>query len=84
MAIEDARWRYPREGGLEKLIEEANLYPITILPSFKDAFKNIFAEKQIMLVKDLLENSPKRISQKTNVSIKEINRLIEEANILLN
>ena len=76
-------WRYPRDNGLEKLIEQSNLYPITILPSFKNAFKDIFANKQIMLVKDLLKKTPKQISEKTKVSIKEINRLIAEANILL-
>ena len=77
-------WRYPKNNGLEKLIEESNLYPITILPSFKSIFKNVFAEKQIMLVKDLLETSSKQISEKTKISIREINQLIEEANILLN
>ena len=82
--VELLGWRYPRDNGLEKLIEKSNLYPITILPSFKNVFKDIFAEEQIMLVKDLLEASPKQISAKTGVSIKEINQLTEEANILLN
>jgi len=77
-------WRYPKNNGLEKLIEKSNLYPITILPSFKDTFKNIFAEEQIVLAKDLLEKSPKQISEKTGVSIGEINQLAKEANILLN
>ena len=76
-------WKYPKDNGLEKLIEKSNLYPITILPSFKDTFKDIFAEKQIMLVKDLLEKSSKQISESTEISIREINQLIEEANILL-
>ena len=77
-------WRYPKNNGLEKLIEKSNLYPITILPSFKDTFKNIFAEEQIMLAKDLLEKSPKQISETTGISVGEVNQLIEEANILLN
>ena len=83
-SVELLGWRYPRENGLEKLIEKLNLYPITILPSFKDVFKDIFAEEQIMLVKDLLENSSKQMSEKTGVDIKTIDRLIGEANILLN
>jgi len=77
-------WKYPINNGLEKLIEESSLYPITILPSFKGTFKDIFAKEQMMLVKDLLERSPKQVSGNTGVSIKEINQLIEEANILLN
>ena len=81
--VELLGWRYPQDNGLEKLIEKSSLYPITILPSFKDAFKDIFAGEQIMLVKDLLETSPKQISEITGVTIREINQLTEEANILL-
>lgn len=76
-------WRYPKDGGLEKIIEDLKLYPITILPSFKKHFKNIFAAKRIMLAQDILQSSPKQISQKTDISIKEVNKLVEEANILL-
>lgn len=76
-------WKYPKDGGIEKLIDKNNLYPITILPSFKKSFKNVFAEARIMLVKELLEKSPRKISEKTSISMKEINQLIEEANILL-
>jgi len=82
--VELLGWRHPRDNGLEKLIEKFNLYPITILPSFKDVFKDVFAEEQIMLVKDLLEISPKQISGATGITIREINQLTEEANILLN
>ena len=77
-------WRYPRDNGLEKMIEKSNLYPITILPSFKSIFQNVFADKEIMLVKNLLERSPKQIAEETKISLKEINQLVEEANILLN
>ena len=82
--VELLGWRYPRDNGLEKLIEKSNLYPITILPSFKPIFKDIFAQEQVMLVKDLLETSPKQISEITGITIREINQLTEEANILLN
>lgn len=82
--VELLGWRYPKEGGLEKLIEDHNLYPITILPSFKKDFKTSFADNQIMLAKDLLNTAPKQISQQTGIHIRFINQLVEEANILIN
>ena len=77
-------WRHPKDHGLEGLIEESNLYPITILPSFKDAFRDVFAREHIMLAKDLLEKSSNQVSEKTGILVKKINQLTEEANILLN
>ena len=76
-------WKYPLNHGLERLIDKSEMYPITILPSFKNIYKDIFAQARIMLVKQLLEKSPKYISEKTNLPIKQINQLIKESRILL-
>ncbi len=76
-------WRYPKTGGLEKLIEETKLYPITILPSFDQELKNAFSKKNLMLVKDLLKTTPKTIANLANISIQKSNQLTKEANILL-
>ncbi len=81
--VELLGWRHPKSGGLEKLIEDSDLYPITILPSFKKSFKNVFAAENIILVKDLLSTSPKQIAKKTSISKQKANKLVEEANILL-
>lgn len=83
VGIELLGWRYPRRKGLERMIEKKNLYPITILPSFKRYLKKIFAQKRIMLALELLEDSPKKIAQKLKLPLKEINKLVEEAKILL-
>ncbi len=75
-------WRYPKNKGLEYLIESKNLYPITILNSFKGSLKNIFARARMMLVKDLLKEDEKSLSKKLNLPEKTINSLIKEAKIL--
>ncbi|XOB42427.1 MAG: restriction endonuclease [Candidatus Nealsonbacteria bacterium] len=76
-------WKYPRGRGLEYMIEEYNLYPITILPSFKPHFKNIFAEKKMMLVLNLLDLSLNQLVRKLNLSSKELDKLVKEAELLL-
>jgi len=76
-------WRYPRDKGLEYLIEKYKLYPITILPSFKSHYKNIFAQNKMMMALDLLKFSPAQIIKKLGFSSGEIKRLIQEASVLL-
>ncbi len=81
--IELLGWRYPKKGGLEYLIESQGLYPITILPSFKNYLFDFFVSNQMMLARDILSINPQKLSQKANISIKNINSLVEEAKILL-
>ncbi|MDD2696954.1 MAG: hypothetical protein PHE52_02245 [Candidatus Pacebacteria bacterium] len=76
-------WKHPKKRGLEYLIEKQNLYPITILPSFKGYLTEIFAQKRKMLVLDLLESSAEKLSRKLGVKEKEIEKLVKEAEILL-
>ena len=76
-------WRYPEKQGLEYLIEKEKLYPITILPSLKGCLKEVFAQKRMMLVKDLLEADLSVLSKKLNLSQKVLFPLIKEAKILL-
>lgn len=77
-------WRYPVEGGLEKLIEDKKLYPITILPSFKNYLMNYFAEKDMMLAKDLLEiKDIAKFAEIAKIPTRQIENLCREARVLL-
>lgn len=76
-------WKYPRNRGLEKIVEEGNLYPITILPSLsKKAIESFLLEKK-MLAEDLLKLNLENFSSKSKVSLKELKKLKKEAEILL-
>jgi len=76
-------WKYPRGRGLEKIIEEHKLYPVTILPSFRKSFIEIFSSKKIMLVKDLLRYSQEELSQITNLPLNYLTALLNEAQNLI-
>lgn len=72
VGVELLGWKYPTKKGLEKLIEEQKLYPVTILPSLKKSQLEFLIEKEKMMAKDILRSKldlPKS--------------LIEEARILL-
>lgn len=65
-------WRHPIGKGLEKMIEDKKLYPVTTLSSISKKDLDFLIENQIMLAEDLLKghyNLPKKV--------------IEEAKILL-
>lgn len=82
VGIELLGWKYPKEKGLEKMIEEQNLYPITILPAFKGFLKDIFSSRFFMLAKDVLEIDIKKFAKKEKLDIKKLKRLKKEAKFL--
>ena len=67
-------WRYPKNYGLEKIIEKNNLYPITIL-NLSQSELQIFADSNMMIAKDLLRYDDAKISRMTGISRKRINNL---------
>jgi len=73
-------WQYPKDNGLEKIIDQNKLYPITILPSLsKDLLFNL-NKQNIILVGDLLkahqENRLNFIQQN------QLARITQEVNLL--
>jgi len=83
MGVELLGWKYPRNKGLEHLIEKQKLYPITILPSLNSYLKDIFVAKRMMLVQDVLKIDPQRFAKKFSLPVKRFHLLIKEAKILL-
>ncbi|MDE1863433.1 MAG: restriction endonuclease [Thaumarchaeota archaeon] len=67
-------WRYPRDRGLERLIEENGLYPLTILPLSKNEVL-VFYKIGISMAKDLLSRDPVDLSRKTGISASRIRSL---------
>jgi len=81
--VELLGWKYPREASLEKRIERNSLYPITILPSLKNYLADIFIEKGILTVRDLLEKDAEALLGKKIISQQNFKTLVKEAEILL-
>lgn len=78
VSVELLGWRYPKDKGLEYLIEKDRLYPITILPSFKNYMFDMFSSLGIMLAKDVLRTSNINLPKKVLKSLTEEARLIYE------
>jgi len=76
-------WRYPKKKGLEYLIDTDNLYPITILPSFKKDLAGIFAKQQMMLAGDVLDIKPEIFAKRNQLSLRQVVALVKEARALL-
>jgi len=66
-------WRYPPNKGLERMIEDKGLYPITILGLTRKELE-VLSENKIMLAKDLLSFDVNRLT-KTGISFSRLQRL---------
>jgi len=76
-------WRYPSNKGLETMIEEKSLYPVTVLGLNKRELQGL-VQNNIMLTKDLLNFDSYQLSQKLNISTHRIEELQNIARQLLN
>jgi Holliday junction resolvase-like predicted endonuclease len=81
--VELLGWKYPKGRGLEYFIDNENLYPITILPSFQKEWGEVFSQNGIMMVKDVFKADPQSLGQKLGISASRISSLIKDADLLL-
>ena len=76
-------WDYPKDHGLEDMIDVNKLYPITVLPSFKSYQAEAFKAANIMLAAEILDLSIEKLSKKVNIPKKQLESLRREAEALL-
>jgi hypothetical protein len=81
--VEALGWRQPKEQGLEYIVENNKLYPVTILSSLKGYMKNSLVENNIMLAKDLLNIDTVSFSRKTKIQERDLFSLIKEVRVLV-
>ncbi len=67
-------WRFPKDNGLEQIIQQKGLYPITIL-RLKSSELDTFAVNNIIFAKELVDVDLYAISKKTNISLTRLKRL---------
>jgi len=84
VGVELLGWNYPRNKGLEYLIDSQKLYPITILPSLDRYLAKVFAEKKMMLVRNILKIDITKFTKEIKTSERHLKQLVKEAEILLN
>lgn len=76
-------WKYPKKQGLEKIIEQNKLYPITILPSVSIKTADVFTAKEKMLASDMLKINIKQFAGRNKLNRIELEQAKKEAKILL-
>jgi len=76
VGVELLGWKYPPGGGLERLIEKNNFYPITILPSVNRQIAKELISQNIVLAKDVLEKKFEKIK------VPNKDKILKEAKIL--
>ncbi|MDD3940262.1 MAG: restriction endonuclease [Candidatus Pacebacteria bacterium] len=76
-------WKFPEEMGLEKIIEDNGLYPITILNSFNSRYLNVFAKENVLIAKNLTEEKIKKLHE-YKISRGYLNKLKQEKELLFN
>jgi HJR/Mrr/RecB family endonuclease len=72
-------WREPEEKGLERMIEEKKLYPITFLKILDKESQEKLVNSGIVLLKQLMEQEPKELSRKTKIPISKIKTFLNSA-----
>ena len=74
-------WNYPRRGGLEALIDRANLYPITCLTSLSNAQKRHLLDGGLILCKDV--DKRKSLLAEIGITGKKLDVLKQEIDNLI-
>jgi len=72
-------WHYPKNKGLEALIENKRLYPITILPSFSKYIRERLSSIEIILAKDILKYSFNELINVSHLKPIVVKKLQQEA-----
>jgi hypothetical protein len=72
-------WNYPEGQGLEYLIEEKKLYPITMLKDLDIDSLNKLSTSNFILVLDLLRIPIKDLNKTTKIPLKKLKLLSDEA-----
>jgi len=81
--IEHIGWKDPLEKGLERMIEERKLYPITFLKGLDGKSKERFFNAGIILFKQLVEYNLDELYKETRIQKKKLEDFIEKARNIL-
>lgn len=72
-------WSYPAKGGLEKMIEERRLYPVTIVTGIQAGLVRKLIAEGILLLRDLLAIDQRQLQSRLDLSPRKAKLLREKA-----
>lgn len=76
-------WKYPEGGGLEALVEETRLYPITVLSSLGEEARGRLLASGYVTVEDLWEMDAGELASIAGVERRVAEEILEEAKLLM-
>jgi transcriptional regulator NrdR family protein len=76
-------WSSPRNRDLQTMIEQKNLYPITLLKGLNTENRNKLTSKGIVLLKQLVQKTPAELTLQTRISREKLKSMITNANAIL-
>jgi len=76
-------WHYPRDKGLERMIEDKKIYPITVLRKLDQDSRKKLAKAELMLCRDLQKTDFYQLEKMTKIKADKLIALIQEARDVL-
>jgi hypothetical protein len=76
-------WNTPQNYDIPTMITEKNLYPITYLKELTRDIRKKLLSSDVLLLQDLIDNTPREIAEKTGIKKKIIEHFIEDSHNIL-
>ena len=70
-------WHHPYERGLERMVEERECWPVSVIPMHRTVLEKLLAKK-LVTVLDVPE-SPEKLAEITGISLPIAKQIIEKA-----
>ena len=72
-------WSSPKELSLQNMIEEKKVYPISCIRGLSNQTRIKLVNSGVVLMKQLVEEEPSKLSEETDISTEFLKRIIEKA-----
>lgn len=81
--IRHVGWNSPANRGLQMMIEEKKLYPITFLKGLNSAAREKLTSAGIIVLKQIINENPEKLRRKTKISEETFESILKKAKTIL-
>lgn len=81
--IRQIGWKTPPKEGLERMIEEKKLHPVTILKGLNKSNREKLLDSGLILLKQLISRDVHELSKKTKIPMKQLTEAVKKAKEIL-
>jgi|AntRauTorckE6833_2_1112554.scaffolds.fasta_scaffold08372_2 hypothetical protein len=76
-------WNYPKNNGLESMIVNKKLYPITVLPSLTRKARDMLVKHDMVLAQDILPYSQAELEEKFHLNNRVAKNILAEVHAIM-